>query len=153
MDTLTPPARMHGAAPHAAPTPDAVVGPNAVVQLAAALRAAGGEAAALSAFDAACADGLLDTPPDAMVDEGIPRRLFAVVTDTWPAVEAAAILGDAGERTADYLLANRIPRTAQTLLRRLPAPLSARALLAAIAETRGPSPDRASAPPPIATAP
>jgi divinyl protochlorophyllide a 8-vinyl-reductase len=46
---------------------------------------------------------------------------------------AAAELGrDAGARTARYLLANRIPRVVQRVLRRLPPRLAASALLAAI---------------------
>jgi divinyl protochlorophyllide a 8-vinyl-reductase len=43
------------------------------------------------------------------------------------------ILIDAGTRTADYILANRIPKLAQAVLKLLPAPLAARALAAAIA--------------------
>ena len=38
----------------------------------------------------------------------------------------------AGERTADYLLSHRIPKPAQAVLKRLPAPLAARWLLKAI---------------------
>jgi divinyl protochlorophyllide a 8-vinyl-reductase len=67
-----------------------------------------------------------------MVDERIPRRLFAALTTMWPRAEASAVLHDAGRRTADYLLANRIPGPAQRVLRLLPAPLASRALLAAI---------------------
>jgi len=126
MDTLVLPARS------TAGLPPAVVGPNAVIQLAAALREAGGEAAALDVFSVANAIDVLDEPPGEMVDERIPRRLFAAVLALWPSGEAAALLHDAGERTADYLLANRIPRPAQALLKILPEALASRALLAAI---------------------
>ncbi|MDP3378305.1 MAG: bacteriochlorophyll 4-vinyl reductase, partial [Brevundimonas sp.] len=40
----------------------------------------------------------------------------------------------AGLGTADYILANRIPRAARALIRALPAPLGARLLTAAIAK-------------------
>lgn len=111
----------------------AVVGPNAVIQLAAALRAAAGEGTTLDVFATAHAVDVLDEPPGEMVDERIPRRLFAATLSLLPACEAAAILHDAGRRTADYLLANRIPRPVQRLLRILPDPFAARLLLAAIA--------------------
>ena len=39
---------------------------------------------------------------------------------------------EAGRRTADYLLAHRIPRWAQAALRHLPAAMASRVLLAAI---------------------
>jgi divinyl protochlorophyllide a 8-vinyl-reductase len=109
-----------------------VVGPNAVIQLAAALRARGGDAAALDVFAYAHAIEVLDEPPGEMVDERIPRRLFGAVIALYRAEEAAAVLQDAGERTADYLLANRIPGPAQAVLKVLPRPLASRALLAAI---------------------
>jgi len=111
----------------------AMVGPNAVIQLAKALRTAGGEAAALDVFCLAHATAALVDPPDAMVDERIPRRLFSALVTAWPRQEAADVLRDAGRRTAWYLLANRIPAPAQRLLRVLPAPLASRALLSAIA--------------------
>jgi divinyl protochlorophyllide a 8-vinyl-reductase len=43
-----------------------------------------------------------------------------------------AILTDAGLRTGDYILANRIPKFAQVILKLLPAPLAARMLVKAI---------------------
>jgi divinyl protochlorophyllide a 8-vinyl-reductase len=46
---------------------------------------------------------------------------------------AARISTDAGRRTGDYLLANRIPRPAQAVLRKLPRRMAARLLLAAMA--------------------
>jgi len=125
MATLALAAPGHSARP-------AVVGPNAVIQLAAALRAAAGEGATLDVFSVANAVHVLDEPPGEMVDEAIPRRLFAATLSLLPGDEAAAILRDAGTRTADYLLANRIPRPVQALLKVMPDPLAARLLLAAI---------------------
>jgi len=45
---------------------------------------------------------------------------------------AAEVARQAGLRTADYLLAHRIPRPVQWLLKRLPAPLAARVLRQAV---------------------
>jgi divinyl protochlorophyllide a 8-vinyl-reductase len=42
------------------------------------------------------------------------------------------VMLDAGRRTGDYLLANRIPGPVQHVLRKLPAVLASRVLLAAI---------------------
>lgn len=47
--------------------------------------------------------------------------------------EARTILAAAGQATADYILAHRIPAPARALIRALPAPLGARLLTAAIA--------------------
>ena len=49
-----------------------------------------------------------------------------------PAGEANATLAEAGRRTADYILANRIPGPAQALLKILPAGPAARILVRAI---------------------
>lgn len=113
-------------------TAGAVIGPNAVLQLAEALRADGGEAAARAVFDAAGLGALLDRPPEAMVDEHLPAALFKALFSVRPA-DAPAIAADAGRRTADYIMANRIPGAVCTLLRLLPAPLASRLLLNAIA--------------------
>jgi divinyl protochlorophyllide a 8-vinyl-reductase len=118
---------------HADRAPDvaASIGPNAVTQLHAALIAAGLEGEAIQLFSAAGAADWLADPPAAMVDERRVNRLHRMVR-TLPPCQAAAILTDAGERTANYILANRIPKLAQTVLKRLPAPLAARALASAI---------------------
>ncbi|MBT8411772.1 MAG: bacteriochlorophyll 4-vinyl reductase [Octadecabacter sp.] len=111
----------------------AKVGPNAVTQVAAALRAAGGDALARQVFDAAQLADALATPPEKMVDQGLAARLHDAVRLTMPAKDAAQIAADAGARTADYLLANRIPKPAQWAMKVLPARLSARILLKAMA--------------------
>lgn len=105
----------------------ALVGPNAVIQVAAALRALRGEAAAAQVFAAAGLSQMLAAPPQSMTEERAVAALHRAVAEMAP--EAA---GEAGARTADYLLANRIPAPAQRLLRALPRPLAARLLLAAI---------------------
>lgn len=73
-------------------------------------------------------------PPDgtAMIPQGeavrLHRALRAAEPVAWP-----ALLAEAGARTADYILANRIPAPARGLLRLLPAGPAARLLSRAIA--------------------
>lgn len=67
------------------------------------------------------------------MDEGPAARLHAAVRHDLPA-EAPAILAQAGRRTADYILAHRIPRPAQAVLRALPPALAAPVLTRAIAK-------------------
>jgi divinyl protochlorophyllide a 8-vinyl-reductase len=106
------------------------VGPNAVIQL---LDVLGGlRPDALAAVAAAAGAGpLVAAPPNGMVDEAVPRRLFDATL---------AVLGDDGERvlaaagaaTARSLLVHRIPRGARAVLPVLPAGLALRLLLAAV---------------------
>jgi divinyl protochlorophyllide a 8-vinyl-reductase len=67
-----------------------------------------------------------------MVDERDVTDLHRALRETLDVAEVDRVAREAGERTATYLLAHRIPRPAQAVLRRLPAPLAARALLRAI---------------------
>ena len=111
---------------------DARIGPNAVIQLAATLRARQGEAGARPVFAAAGFLPLLDELPEEMVAEttaaALYDALFAVLPD-----HAADVAADAGTRTADYVLANRIPMMAQRLLKTLPVTLAGPLLLKSIA--------------------
>mgnify|MGYP006273324255 CR=1 FL=1 len=108
------------------------IGPNAVLQTAAALRAMGGEALAARVFGGAGLGAHLDAPPASMVDERVVARLFDRLGEALAPEAAAAIARDSGRRTAAYILANRIPRPAQRVLRLLPRGPSARLLLMAI---------------------
>ena len=56
-----------------------------------------------------------------------------MVRERLPSQAARRIEREAGRKTADYLLARRIPAAVQKLLRTLPASLAGPALLAAIA--------------------
>ena len=112
--------------------PGACVGPNAVIQLAHALRDMHGTDAARQVFECAGFAELLDQPPTQMINEHIPAALFAALWRNLPDESATRIAKDAGRRTADYILANRIPRAVQIILRRLPAQIAAPILLAAI---------------------
>lgn len=108
------------------------IGPNAILQTGHALRAALGEALERQMFVAAGLEGYLEAPPHEMIAEREAIALFEAMHQRLDAAQAAAILQDAGCRTGDYILANRIPVPAQRVLKILPKPLAARALLSAI---------------------
>jgi divinyl protochlorophyllide a 8-vinyl-reductase len=108
---------------------EGLVGPNAVIQLVAALAPLGRER--LAAVFAGREDWL-DRAPDAMVPEAEAAALHAALWRVLPEAEAARVTAEAGRLTADYVLANRIPRAAQTVLRLLPAGAAARLLGRAI---------------------
>lgn len=104
------------------------IGPNAVTRLAEAL----GPTEAPALFGAAGYADLLAHPPEHMVDERVVARLHQRLRRDWPAGQADAVARQAGLLTADYLLAHRIPKPVQSILRLLPAPLAIRMLLKAI---------------------
>lgn len=109
------------------------IGPNAITRLAQALTHQCGEAATARLFGLAGLGDYLAQPPQQMVDEDEARRLHALLRRQLGAEAAARVAREAGTATADYLLAHRIPRAVQGVLRMLPAPLAARLLLQAIA--------------------
>jgi divinyl protochlorophyllide a 8-vinyl-reductase len=112
-------------------TPVARIGPNAVLQHLPILDELIGEklrAALLYRADVA------QPPPDAgMLPEADVARLHHAVRLFLPD-RAQFIQRAAGLATGDYILANRIPRAAQALIRALPAWAGARLLTAAIAK-------------------
>jgi divinyl protochlorophyllide a 8-vinyl-reductase len=67
-----------------------------------------------------------------MIDERVVTALHAALRLRLDAPQAARAALRAGELTADYLLANRIPRPVQAVLRVLPATPAAHVLVAAI---------------------
>lgn len=67
-----------------------------------------------------------------MVPEAEVTALHRALRDVLGETQADSIAREAGRRTARYLLAHRIPRPLQWMLRLLPARLSARILVAAI---------------------
>jgi divinyl protochlorophyllide a 8-vinyl-reductase len=91
-----------------------------------------GTAGTQALFEAAGLSAYWRAPPQDMVDEADVARLHAVLRQRLGAAVAGQVARRAGERTADYLLAHRIPKPVQALLKALPAPLAARLLLAAI---------------------
>lgn len=107
-----------------------LIGPNAILQLMPVLETELGADRA-----GAIADCAAVTIPDglAMIPEHDAARLHRAVREMEPQ-RAQDLLRDAGSRTADYILAHRIPRFAQTILKMLPVPLAARLLARAIAQ-------------------
>ncbi len=112
---------------------DALIGPNAIIQVAGAIRNRYDAARLEQVMQRAGLAHYIAAPPSAMVPEDEVARLHQAVAGLLPAPQGEVIMREAGHNTALYLLANRIPAPAQAALRLLPAPLAARALLKAIA--------------------
>ncbi len=111
---------------------DGVIGPNAVIQLAAALQDVVGRRETRRIFAQAGLERLLDEPPSRMVDEALVQGLYDVLEEVFDPDIAALIAYDAGRRTADYVAENRIPWAARWVIRMLPPALGGRILLKAI---------------------
>jgi divinyl protochlorophyllide a 8-vinyl-reductase len=108
------------------------IGPNAIIQVARALPEHIGAQATQRLFEQAALGHYLAHPPESMVDESEVLRLHQVLRASLGQEAAASVTRQAGLYTADYLLANRIPKPVQAILKWLPAPLAARVLLIAI---------------------
>lgn len=106
------------------------IGPNAIIRVAEALIARHGSAQ--HCFEEAGLAHYLDVLPQEMVDEQEVIALQRSLRDRLGIVEARAVSRDAGLRTGDYLLANRIPKPVQRLLRLLPPGLASEILLRAV---------------------
>lgn len=101
------------------------IGPNALLQLVPVLEAGG----ARGVFEAA---GVAVPPADAgMWPEAEVAAVHRRLRADWPA-QAPGWLAAAGERTGDYILAHRIPRAAQAVLRALPGALAGPMLALAV---------------------
>ena len=110
------------------------IGPNAIIRVAEALPGFVGTDQARSIFQRAGLADYFRKPPQDMVDEAEVARLHRELRASLGASMAGQVAWGAGRRTADYLLAHRIPKPVQALLKSLPAPLAARVLLKAIAK-------------------
>lgn len=108
------------------------IGPNAITRVGEALAVFAGRPTAEDVFARAGLAAHWRTPPQDMVDETEVARLHAALRDTLGEADARHVAREAGRRTGDYLLAHRIPKPVQAVLKRLPAALAARVLLAAI---------------------
>jgi len=116
------------------PSGPARIGPNSIIRMAEALRAQQGEARTAELFAAAGLERYLTEPPGAMVLEEEVIRLHHAVR-AGIGLDAAARAGwEAGQRTGTYLLAHRIPKPAQAVLKLMPPALAARALVKAIGQ-------------------
>ena len=107
----------------------ALIGPNAVLQAVAVMEERLGQAET----QAILADARIDALPSGqhMIPEIEALRLHRWLALHDP-LGSYVIAAEAGARTADYIIANRIPQPAVWLLRRLPAMLAAPLLMAAI---------------------
>lgn len=108
------------------------IGPNAITRVAEVLPPRVGSHATRELFEHAGLAHYLTRPPEQMVEEAEVRQLHQALRDLLGEVRARDVAAAAGARTADYLLAHRIPKPMQLLLKGLPAMLAARVLLAAI---------------------
>jgi divinyl protochlorophyllide a 8-vinyl-reductase len=108
------------------------IGPNAITRVAQVLPARIGAAQTLALFEAAGLAQRLREPPEDMVPEGEVRQLHVAMRAQLGPQLSAEVARAAGVATGSYLLARRIPQKMQWVLRRLPARLAARVLLAAI---------------------
>lgn len=109
------------------------IGPNAIIQTIAALR----EVYApdeLPRLLAGGAEAYLSQLPHEMIPEEQFHALVELITPRLGIERAGEILYRSGERTADYVRANRIPAPFRAVLGVLPAPLGLRLLLLAISK-------------------
>jgi divinyl protochlorophyllide a 8-vinyl-reductase len=117
--------------PQAAAPP--LVGPNAILQVLDVATERFGPLATRQLFRAGGVLHHWDAPPEHMTPENDAAALHSALFALYPR-EAPALSAEAGRRTADYLLAHRIPKPAQWLLRALPARTAGGLLLKAIAK-------------------
>jgi divinyl protochlorophyllide a 8-vinyl-reductase len=95
------------------------IGPNTIIQLAQVLRDRIDEATAARLLFASTGYAL-GALPGAMIDEREAQAFVRAVMHELGEEPGAELLHEAGRRTADYLMAHRIPRPAQWLMRWLP---------------------------------
>jgi len=114
---------------HARRRPGALIGPNAVLQAVAVME----ERLGVAETAAILADAQIARLPSGahMIPEVEALRLHRWLALHDP-MGALVIAEESGARTADYIIANRIPRAAAWLLRCLPARIAAPLLMAAI---------------------
>jgi len=107
-----------------------VIGPNAVLQLLPVIERIGGEERVSQMLARA---GIFQMPSDEMIPEAYAARLHQLLRSEEPEM-APRLAAEAGRKTANYILANRIPKPAQTIMRALPPELAARGLSIAISK-------------------
>jgi divinyl protochlorophyllide a 8-vinyl-reductase len=107
------------------------IGPNTIIQVAGVLR----DRLSPSFAEAILRDATrytLATLPSGMIDEREAQGVVRAAVQRMGAPAAAVVLREAGSRTADYLLARRIPLIAQALIRVVPRQLGLKVLLRAM---------------------
>jgi divinyl protochlorophyllide a 8-vinyl-reductase len=110
------------------------IGPNAILQVFNALEEAQGRQEATRLAHLAGLAHHCTQPPTSMVSERDVVTLHKTVRTMMTKSQGDQCLWRAGERTVDYILANRIPKPLQVLLRLLPAKQASTLLLNAIAK-------------------
>ena len=109
----------------------ALIGPNAILQLLPQIERTFGEARVAQMLAEA---GVFDVPDGSqMIPEGDAARLHQVLRRDEPEM-AAELAARAGRATAEYILAHRIPKPVQIVLKLMPAGLAARVLSGAISK-------------------
>ncbi|KAA5602255.1 bacteriochlorophyll 4-vinyl reductase [Blastochloris sulfoviridis] len=108
------------------------IGPNAIIRIAEALERDVGRDGAEKLLKDAGLESYIGNPPSQMVDEREVTRLHQAMRAKLGVEHARAIAREAGRTTGDYLLAHRIPRGVQIVLKMLPPSAAARLLFAAI---------------------
>ncbi|PDW01132.1 bacteriochlorophyll 4-vinyl reductase [Candidatus Viridilinea mediisalina] len=109
------------------------IGPNSLIQTVGALEEQHGTQEAYRLLERIGHGALATQLPTTMVDEQEFIALMGGLRAELGLEGAAQVLARAGERTADYLLAHRIPAPARFILPRLPRRLALRIFLKAIA--------------------
>lgn len=113
----------------APPDARALIGPNAVLQLLTVLEEEGGPRLAAHIL---AQGGMFEMPPQTgMIDERPVARIHQALRRDMPDL-APRLAWAAGEATANYIIANRIPAPVRWLLRALPPKPAARMLTKAI---------------------
>ncbi|ALK08562.1 bacteriochlorophyll 4-vinyl reductase [Blastochloris viridis] len=108
------------------------IGPNSITRVAEALETDVGRDETVALFQSVGLEGYLASPPNHMVDDREVMLLHQALRSTLGLERAREIAREAGRTTGDYLLAHRIPRGVQILLKMLPPSPAARLLMAAI---------------------
>ncbi len=108
------------------------IGPNSIIRVADALLARHGAELAAAVFRDAGLSHHLETSPDSMVPAGDVTALHRALRAAVDRDAVEQVCQDAGVATADYLLAHRIPRPAQALLKIMPPVPAARVLIKAM---------------------
>ncbi len=119
----------------ASPATTARIGPNAIIQTVHAFRHTYGHTATAHLLHASphpAVRALNQSLPAAMVPEDLFHALVAELEQQLGESATASILERAGQHTADYLLAHRIPKPFQWVVRQLPPRAALALLLAAI---------------------
>lgn len=119
------------AATAGAHVPAARIGPNAIIQVAHVLRDRVGATRAERLLYESTGYAL-QALPSAMVDEREAQALSRAVVDDLGLQTGTTILREAGHRTGDYLLAHRIPKAAQWIMRVAPRRVGLAILLKAM---------------------